>query len=592
MVNKIIRFLIMTLTLFLGVSMVSAAVNVLDVTMTEDIYESVTYDPLGSTSGNFSDTGEVQTYTPTGTLLIENNHPTDSVNDIILNLSGYNNIYNFVLSTGRQSTFVESGDNVYITIPDLASGQSVSYTYSINESSFAPPLNFTSNYSNSRILAGNPITVQDNVQNRFSTCVYNITVVQDSGQIVEGSDVYNFTFSGLAGTDSANASIDGDSQGLNWNVSGLSCLNAGEQTEIYYDVATPSGTPVANTYTIANSTINYRTNTTASTLGLVSILSTIDQELNFDKYITDLIDDTNASWEVEGVVLSQSNITVNLTSVTFWVSQRNGTGTGFTNPGLIDNDTVSGSELLLSLTPNQLLNSTLTPWTNDGSEWGFNYTYAQSPIVWMDLTNEIVNDGIQLTNSSVSYGSNSVYIKQLYVATGYWLEITKNITRFGDNNYSIDITVMNLGSSRTPANQAVIVYNFLPNTFNLTSPFAYSSSTWYITDETNDTLNDVEYNGTMFQFAITETNVFNSSLDIWGGASNANNTWTLSYNVTGDGNFAFEDLFLTGVDPLNVGEFGGTKALSVENIYKVLSAKGEYLLMGAAAVVGVLLLLT
>jgi hypothetical protein len=46
------------------------------------------------------------------------------------------------------------------------------------------------------------------------------------------------------------------------------------------------------------------------------------------------------------------------------------------------------------------------------------------------------------------------------------------------------------------------------------------------------------------------------------------------------------------VDPLNVGEFGGTKALSVENIYKVLSAKGEYLLMGAAAVVGVLLLLT
>jgi hypothetical protein len=133
----------------------------------------------------------------------------------------------------------------------------------------------------------------------------------------------------------------------------------------------------------------------------------------------------------------------------------------------------------------------------------------------MDLTNEIVHDGIQLTNTSVSYGSNSVYIKQLYVATGYWLEITKNITRFGDNNYSIDITVMNLGSSRTPNNQAVIVYNFLPNTFNLTSPFAYSSSTWYTTDETNDTLNDVEYNGTMFQFAITETNVFNSSLDIW-----------------------------------------------------------------------------
>ncbi len=591
MVNKIIKFLLMTLTLFLGVSMVSAAVNVIDVTLSEDVYESVTYDPLGSTSGNWSDTGEVQTYTPVGTLTISNNHPTDSVNDIILNLSGYSNIYNLAYSSGRESSFIGSGDNVLITIPDLGSGQNIVYTYSINETIIAPPINFTSNYSLSRILAGRTLTVQDTLQNRGTTCVYNITVVQDGGSIIEGSNVYNFTLSALGGSDSTNATIAGDSQSLDWNVSNLDCLNVGEQTDIFYDVTTPSQTPIANTYTIVNSTINYRTNVTASTLAVVSTLATVDQELNFDKYITDLIDDTNASWEVEGGVLSQSNITVNLTSVTFWVSQRNGTGTGFTNPSIFDNDTVSGSQLLLSLTPGQLLNSTLTPWTNDGSEWAFNYTYAQSPIVWMDITNEIVDDGIQLTDSSVSYGANSVYIKQLYVATGYWLEITKNITRFGDNNYSIDITVMNLGSSRTPADQAVIVYNFLPNTFNLTSPFAYSSSTWYTTDETNDTLNDVTYNGTMFQFAIMQNNIYNVSLDLWGGASNTNNTWTLSYNVTGDGNFAFEDLFLTGVDPLNVGELGGTKALSVENVYKVLSAKGEYLLMGAAAAVGVLLLL-
>lgn len=601
MINQtIIKNFIFVLTLLLGVSAVSAAVNVIDVTFTENVYESVTYDPLTAGSGNFFDAGETQVYSPTGSIVITNNHATDGVNDIILNISGYSNIYNLTFSSGRPSTFIVSGDNVIITIPDLGASQTVTYTYNINETNIAPPLNMTSSYSKSRILAGLPITVTDNLKNVMNatlypatTCIYNINIVQDTGSIIEGSSIYNFTInaSTVAGLDSTNVTVAPSNQSLTWNVLNSGCLDSTNTTNINYAINTPTQTPASDTYTIVNSTINYRTNATASRLGLVSTKAVVDQEINFDKYTTNIIDDSNATWEILSTVTSLSDITVNLTQVTLWVSVRNGTGTGFTNPSLIDNDTISATTLLKTLTPNQLLNSSLTPWSNLGTEWSFNYTYASSPIVWMDIENQIVSDGIQLTDSEVSYGANSVYIKQLYVTTGYWLEINKNITRLADNNYSIFIEVKNLGNSRTPGGQAVIVYNFLPIAFNLTSAFVSSTSTWYQTDETNTSLADPTYNGTMYQFAITETNVYNSSLDIWGGASNVNNTWSVLYNVTGDGEFAFEDLFLTGVDPLHIDEIGGTQALSVENAYKILSAKGEYLLMGLAAIVGVALLL-
>ena len=71
---------------------------------------------------------------------------------------------------------------------------------------------------------------------------------------------------------------------------------------------------------------------------------------------------------------------------------------------------------------------------------------------------------------------------------------------------------------------------------------------------------------------------------------NLNNTWTLTYNVSGNGEFNFDDLFLTGVDPLNVGEVGGTQAVIVEGEYSFLGAKVEYILGVMALIVGALVL--
>ena len=131
---------------------------------------------------------------------------------------------------------------------------------------------------------------------------------------------------------------------------------------------------------------------------------------------------------------------------------------------------------------------------------------------------------------------------------------------------------------------------FFLTSFNLTSSFAYSASTWYSTSVANETLNDPVYNGTMFQFGLLPaTNPYDSSLAAYGSGPNANNTWTVEYNISGSGEFNFDDLFLSGVDPLNVQEVGATKALSVESIYGMISAKFEYVLVGVAVVASVLL---
>lgn len=587
--------------ILIGMTNIWGAANVIDVTFDEHVYERVSYNPLNAASGIYTDAHENRSsYSMNGTIFIENNHPADAVEDIVLNITGISNIYNVAYQSGKGgfvSEFNTGSDYMILIIPDLASGANTTFSYDIN-TSIAPPLNFTTSYSDSKIFAGLPVTVTDDISNELNSslyaenCIYNINITQEALTIAQASGDLNFTFddTSLTGSDATNASISADNRTVSWNVYNSGCLYSTNTTDVSYLVNTPNNVEVANSYDFINSTISYNLNATVSRIKLESINSLVDLDLNFDKYINNTLSEDNATWRITSEVLNPSNITINLTQVSLWVSVRDGTGTGFTNPSIIDNDTITGTALQNFYTPNQLLNNTLNPWNNSGMEWYFNYTYSSSPIVWMDLDHNIVNDGVQLTNRSISYGDNQVYIKEIYLATGYWLEIDKNITRTGDNNYTIDIKVVNRGTSPTPTGQVVQVYNFIPNTFNLTSSIVFSSSSWYNTTSTNETLNDPSYNGTMFQFGlIPDTNPYNSSLDRWNGSENINNTWTATYNLSGTGQFDFEDLFLTGVDPLNVKEKGSTLAVIVEGAYEKASAGVEYILGGVALAVGLLL---
>ncbi len=578
-----------------------AASQVLNVEFNEYVEEDVLYNPLNSPSGLYFDTTEQQrSYNLTGQIFVENTHATEAIQNVLLNITGITDIYNVTRVSGAQgyiSEFNVTQDYMLIYVPDLGSGSNVTFSYSINTSNVVPPLNYTSSYSDSRIFSGLPVTITDVLENTLNsslytdTCIYNINVTQVALGLNSSGVILNSTFdpSSIAGSDSGNVGFSADNRTLNWSVLASGCLTSGNSTDISYDLQTPSGVNSAADYEIVNSTTSYRFNSTFSGASLANSYALLDLDLEFEKYLNNTLTGDNATWRITSQAFNPTDIDVNLTQVTLWVSQRNGTGTGFTNPALRDTDTITGTDLIRNYSPNVLLNSTVGVWNNTGSEWFFNYTFSSSPIVWMDAENEVINDGLQMINRSISYGQNQVYVKEIYIATGYWLQVSKNITRLGDEYFNVKIDVVNLGTSPTPSGQVVQVYNFIPNTFSLNGSIVFSSSPWYTTDSTNETLTDPTYNGTMFQFGLLpNSNPSNSSLDSYGGSITQNNSWSASYNVTGSGEFAFDDLFLTGADPLNVQDYGSTQSISVEGVYSTIVAKTEYVLAGVAAVVAML----
>ena len=593
----------------MGMQISYAAQQVLDVVVTENAYHVVTYSPQPEiTSGLWADQYEVvSVFTFTGTINVTNLHSTVAVENILLNFTQAGNVSGIAFSSGRNGIVTDyTNGQSYATllIPDLGPGQSTIFTYNVNTTNIAPPLNMSTEYNDEKVLSGDSFTVTDRLSNTLSsalhpsTCIYDINITQIAVQLNNSGEFLNFTFDrtiGISGHDANNASIYANNLTLQWNVLNSTngrCLSAGETTNITYTVQSPPNVVTANNYAFSNATIYYRVDTAASRLNFNSISAIADLDLNFEKEIFSLHQGDNATWRVAGNISSEHNVTVNVTFVSFWVSERNGNG-GFTNPGNLTNDTVDRTIILVTnYTPGQLINNSLPVWSSRGSDWFFNYTYSSSPVVWMDLESELyINDGVQLANRTVTFGQNKIYTKEIYVVTGYFIEITRNITRLTDNNFTIFIEVTNRGTSSTPADQVVVVYNFIDDNFTLTSNFTFSTSSWYNTLNTSTQLTDPIYSGRMHQFALMPTsNPYNSSLNEFGGAQNANNTWNVSYNLTGVGEFAFDDLFLTGVDPLHVKEIGGTKALKVENNFKVESGSGEYVLIGVAALVSALLL--
>jgi len=591
------------LSIILLITGIYASGNVIDVSLSEKVLEKVTYNPLKPASGLWVDANENQSiYELQGTIFVKNNQPSEAVNDIYLNFTNIGSIYNITVKNGEAyvTTFNKTSNLLTIYIPEIGAGKNVTLNYNINRTKIAPPINFTTKYNDVKVFSGEKINITDLIENRLNktlypnNCVYNISVIENALSINQSGSLLNFIFipSTLGGNDSSNVVFSTNNRTLTWKVKNNLCLNATNGTNIFYELLTPSGINTASNYKIINATISYKLNFPVSRILLTDIKASGNLIVNFKKFLNGTLQGNNATWKITPSVYSDSNITVNLTEATLWVSQRNATGTGFTNPSQIAKDTISGALLVKKYAINQLFNRTLSPWTTTDS-WLFNYTYSSSPIVWMNLNNYIINDGIQLTNRSISYSNNSIYIKELYIVVGYWIEITKNITRIGNNTYSVFVKVTNLGNSPTPSSQILQAYNFLPYQFHLNGTFSFSNSNWYYTTVANQTLDDPKYNGTMYQFGIIpKNNPSNSSLDAWNGGETLNNTWTLTYNVTGNGKFKLEDLFLTGVDPLNVKGYGSTKSIVVESAYQFVKNKVEFLLtLSLIALTGIILIL-
>ncbi len=578
----------------------SAASEQLRVVISEQVDQYVTYNPLKTAGGIWYDTLENQSsYSLTGYITVTNqNSQSEPMSDIYLLFDHTTNITLPTSYSGRTGSWRlndPSSDSLLLHIPEILPGENSTWVFTINSSNIRPPLNFTSTYSDYKILSGWNLTVYDTIQNVFdndtyqlTSCIYDINITQVTSAVDFSGTPYYFSFINdtTAGSDATNVTYASDNLTQYWDALNGGCLNWNEQTDINYKVQSPYSIPKSDHYTMVNSTLQYKLNESLSHLRVVDITAISEANVSFEKQIISPSDPflhgSNVTWNVSALFSTGTDIDYTLDVVTLWVSQRNVNGS-FTDPNTIDNDTINTSKPLnITYTPSFLANSSQS-W-NSGT-WLFNYSDLPSPIVWMDVNFSIVNDGTQLINRSVIQNGNDFYVKELYLIIGYWLEVEKNITSIGSDRYNIKIDVHNKGNQVTPADAIVTVYDFVPGNFTVTDTFAYSSSPWYYTTTSNNTVTG-SFAGMLVQWAIIPNNSLNTSL-YSGPQKDENSTWGVTFNVTGSGDYQLLDVFITGLDPQQVDGAGSTRAVVVSEILdRLKSTEGIF-----AAVASVLLLL-
>jgi len=592
--KKIITVVVL---LILSLSVAFSTSNVLDVKIKEYVNQNVIYAPLKNSGGIWYDTNENQSkYNLTGYIIVKNVDPDNlTISDIYVEIKNTSYISLPQHYAGRNGTFVVNNTNNYLLlhIPELQAGQNSTWVYSINRSAVKPPLNFTSHYSDTKVLAGQNLTVMDTISNDFINrsyqnppCIYDINITERTIPVNFSGFINYFYFipKTINGTDASNVTFSSDNQTLYWHALAGRCLNYPNADNISYFVKTPYNIPATTFYRFINATLRYKLNNTISYIRVTNIRAASEANIATEKKIIGpshpVLYGSNVTWNITAYFYTTHNITYNLSKVTLWVAKRI---SGATNPNVIDNDSISGKPLNITFTPFFIVNKT-SGWTSPS--WLFNYSDLPSPAVFNKAKFSILNDGVQLQHRSVTQNGRDIYIKEIYMIIGYWLEINKNVTFLGNNTYHIHVYVHNKGNQVTPANSVVMIYDFVPKGFNLTSNFDFSNSPWYNTTWSNYSVNG-NLTGELYQFALMHENVLNTSLAA-GPVKNENTTWTVDYNITGKGNYKVTDIFVTGLDPMRVDGAGSTRAVIIsEIIEKAKSKEGIF-----AIISSVLLLLS
>ena len=596
------KLILVLLSILLVVSVVnSTTYEQLRIEMNEYVDQRVYYNPLdGAGSGTWYDGVENQSYyNLTGYIIISNRNSAVPISDIYLNFTNTQNMTLPTLFDGRIGYWLHndtSTGSIQLHIPEISPGENSTWIYDINETLIRPPLNFTTHYSDYKLLAGDNITITDTIQNVFDnlsyqsdSCIFEINITQRALPVNFSNSLYYFYFipGTILGTDASNVSYDlATNLTMYWDALNGGCLNKDDVTDINYNVTSPYNIPTSKVYEMMNTTLRYKLNQTVSHIKIVEIVSISEANISFEKKIKEpshpILYGSNVTWNVTGYFSTGTNITYNLSSATFWVSQRNVNGV-YTDPNTVDNDSINTTtRLITNYQPGSLVNIS-DGWTS--SNWLFNYSDIPSPIVWMDINFSIQNDGTQLINRSVIQNGNDYYIKELYLIIGYWLEVEKNISLVGKDKYHLKIDVHNKGNQVTPAGSVVTIYDFVPSGFVVNGTFVYSSSPWYNTTQANTSISG-PYNGTLYQWALISNNSLNTSF-AQGPAKNENTTWSVNFNVSGQGDYTLLDVFITGLDPQKVDGAGSTRAVVVSEVLdRLKSTEGIF-----AVVASVLLLL-
>ncbi len=523
-----------------------------------------------------------------------------NMNEIEIN--GSNRTYGNITIVGTVTTAnILDAENVTVTIkeyyegpivihiPELRGGEYTTFTYNITCTDTDPPVDITTEYSNPRtgynrkVLAGYNWTINQTVGNfnYLGTDVTNLNITIVADTVPWNDTIFNFTLEYLYPVgDSGNVSGNGTNKSRwVWNVAG-GTLAWNTTQYITYIVGAPLAVPFTATYRAIVETISYESAFLMSNLTIIDINASAALNFSFQKRIERPADNAlshNVTWEIRPEVRVPVNITYDLNKVTLWVTNNldpTNTTTSFGELRRVFNES-DGIVKEINIT---------TSWGNSSYYWYFNYTdgYNASyppPIVWMEPQWVITNKYGQILNFSRTISGNDVYLKYIYVVHGYWLEIEKNITNVGQDQYRIRTYVENIGNGWTPRYEYVTVYDFVPSEF---TAYNFSVTTDFINLSVGTP--GSPYYGKAYRWNIPWKGTMNSSLGPKYGpyaTGAANYSWSVTYLVNGSGAYKVSELYIVGLDPLRVDGASASPVIAV--ISSLQSYSKEILYVGIVA---------
>ncbi len=456
---------------------------------------------------------------------------------------------------------------IILHIPELRAGNYTKFKYNVTCEGTQPPVTIETDYkSNStdypdihrKVLAGYNWTITQTAFNNFylGEDVTNVNISISTMNVTWNESSFDFALQELI-EDGDHINVEEHSENYWWwNPSGGN-LSYNESVNISYVVRAPHSVPATATYRALLEQIHYDAPFLMSNLTINDINASADLIFEEEKRIHSPADDDenkNVTWEARPHVAVPINISYELNKVSMWVTS----GQDPTNyTGL--NKTYESEE---EGEPLKEINITENWETDSSNHWRFNYTDSSDPpIVWIKPEWLITNNYGQIMNYSRTVDGEDLYLKYIYVIHGYWLQINKNITSIGEDQYSVFTYVENIGTGWTPEGEMVAVYDFVPSEFD-----AYNFS---ITDNMrNQSVGEpgTEYHGDSYRWNIPWKDGKNSSLGPKNGPDATTwdeYSWNVTYMVNGTGDYRATELYIVGLDPFKVDGAGASPIISV-----------------------------
>jgi len=549
------------LAIVFSVSYVTAVGTHMNVTISEIVYRNTTF-------AEYFDLSENTSYCIINGTLNITNPGQETVYDIYLQFSNTGSmITNFTwVPTTKFGNHTSGGPGqiMLIHIPSLRQGNYSTYTYAVSCLNASPPLDIDSNYTNAdhnhnrKVLAGYNWTVEQTITNLnyLQTNISNINITITAQDVLWNSTLFNFSLQELnAVGDYLNVYGNGTSNYQWWWTPNGGELEFNNSENISYQVRAPYSVPFTATYRALLESITYDVNFLISNVSLDYINGSADINFSLEKRIAQPADNTlshNVTWEIRPSINTKENITFDINKVTMWVTEN-------LDPTNDTGDTAwGGLNITHTGSPMKEINIS-TQWGNSSYYWFFNYTDGANstyppPIVWMQPEWLITNAYGQIMNYTTTRSGTDYYIKYIYVIHGYWLEVAKNVTSIGEDQYRINIFVENIGNGWTPEFTYVTVYDFVPNDFAV---WNMSNGGCPSTQCQNLSVGSVgsDFYGMSYRWNIPWKGTMNASLGPKVGpdaTSWDNYSWNVSYTVNGTGPYKVTDLYIVGLDPLKV----------------------------------------